>query len=336
MSISAKTFFYELWFPKNTTDITVIAPPSYDNLPDAELTSPNYALLDRLWDRDSIYAIGKLLSRRYPKATIHLSCSDDLANQSLYKNLVIIGGPGGIVLNTQTNKMEPSFGNEACRLFSKKIDTSIAYTNDCEIMLFGNCKYESEYDDNSVMSLDYGYFSSFKNPLLRRTKVIMLHGSHTLGVLGATRVFDGEEDSEPNFDTLRKKYNAEGTLRNVQFEVFFKVAAANGEVECPCIEEDKVLELFVANEPKKRERQKPNWSSQSLDLRTQIESILKVAIGNANLDTKKKELKTLLKLYKGNETLSEPALQELLQLCNENPSIPQDTIDHMKGVLCAN
>lgn len=132
MSKESDSIFYDLWFPKYTQSITIVGTPADDNLEDAKLTSPNYALMDNLGDRDSIYEIGKLLSRKYQNALIDLRCSKNFDAQSLTKNLVVIGGPGG----SYNNSEDTIDGNEVCRIFSQEhIKTKISYSDDCENLM---------------------------------------------------------------------------------------------------------------------------------------------------------------------------------------------------------
>ncbi len=327
------TAFYNLWFPRGTKEITIIAPPSYDGLSDAELTSSNYALMDRVGDRDSVYAMGKLLSRRYSKALIHLISSENLQSQSLLKNYVIIGGPGGIVKNIENNTQETFEGNEACRLFSNKIDSKVSYTDDCESFLFDSIKYKSQYNDRQYMTLDYGYFASFKNPFLKSTKVVMLHGSHTLGVLGSTRVFDGEEDSKQNYLTLRSSLKNEEEFNNLEFETFFSVDVTNGEVSCPSISASTIIPLRKSKKAIRSDTSRSTKHQSLNELKELIQSNIRIAIGKSNVSTKKEMLEKFLNEFSKMESISESQLYDVEKLCNANPSLPEDYVESMRSVL---
>lgn len=328
--------FYNLWFPKTTKEITIIAPPADDNLKDAELTSSNYALLDRLGDRDSIYTLGKLLSRKYPKALIHLMSSENFQHQSLLKNYVIIGGPGGLITNSETGKKERFEGNEACVVFSEKIESKISYTDDCESLQFDNIKYQSEYSEKGYMCLDYGYFASIKNPFLRTNKIIMIHGSHTLGVLGSIRVFDDLEDSKTNYQILHTYLKNNKDLADLEFETFFKVEVTNGEPMCPSIANSIIIPLQDSKDILFQHKHDTIIHHSLSKLKESIESKIRIAINNTNIEDKKNKLEYFLTEFINLESISEKQLTDIDKLCEENPSIPEEYIISMRGILNVN
>ncbi|GHU13794.1 hypothetical protein FACS1894161_4070 [Spirochaetia bacterium] len=92
------------------------------------------------------------------------------------------------------------------------------------------------------MTNDYGYFSAFQNPLLGTTRIILLHGIHTLGVLGATRIFDGcESNSIANLNLLNKYFNERPDKLKYNFETFFEVKVTRGVVSCPLLDDNSIF-----------------------------------------------------------------------------------------------
>ena len=330
--------FYDLWFPRNTQDITIIASPSYEDLKDAKLTSPNYALLDRLGDRDSIFSIGKLLSRKYPRAIISLLSSKDYNNYSLSKNSVVIGGPGGCNINAINGLTEDFEGNEVCKIFSKKINSQISYSNDCESLHYNNSDYVSTYDYKGHMTADYGYFASFPNPFMRNNKIILLHGIHTLGVVGATRLFDGEYDSCDNFRHLKSHFTSRLFDGIPAFECFFKVEVANGEVTCPEFENLQILTLFEkqAIHPLVLsgigDEKKTTFLDES-SLKNRIMTLIWTAHETSNLEAKKIRLVQLQTEVNKISEFDSLKFNKIIKIIEQNTKFPDENINSILELL---
>ncbi len=234
--------FFKIWFPKNTKQISIVpGKEPYPNL-DADVTSCNYALLDYIGDKDAVYETAKLLSRRYPNADILLEPSDKKSQlQNFDCHMVVIGGPGGDEYINPNGMQETSNGNDITKLlmFSESyiikqsvISRSIVrYTSDCEHLLLGNTHdYSADYDKNGIMTSDYGYFASIVNPWNPKYRIIIIHGIHTLGVLGAVKIFSDEVFSAENIQMLEKL----GLSKSfIEFECIFKVPVFNGKIGVP-------------------------------------------------------------------------------------------------------
>lgn len=336
MSKDSDMFFYELWFPKKTQHLTIIASPSYDGLEDAKVTSPNYALLDNLGDRDSIYNIGKLLSRRYPTAIIDLKSSESLSSGSidLNDNLVIIGGPGGDYNDNTENELE---GNIVCRLLSKDhIKSKISYSNDCEKMMVSGIStpFQSEYSERSkLMTLDYGYFSAFKNPFYTKTRVIMLHGIHTLGVLGATRIFDGgEQDSVNNLISLKSYLDEHYSITNYDFETFFKVKVTRGWITCPLLEKKNIIFFNdTISSTNKKSIQENNIDDNSL--RDTVINLIRIAKNNTTDNIRKRSHDQLISMISLIKKDNVDVLTKIYNICAKNRNIPENYIEEIKTLL---
>lgn len=234
--------FFKIWFPKNTKQIFIV--PGKEPFPilDAELTSSNYALLDYVGDKDAVYECAKLLSRRYPNANITLEPSDKKSLlQNFDCNMVVIGGPGGDEYINPNGKQENVNGNDITKLlmFSEShiikqsaISRSIVkYSSDCEhLILGGGYNYCADYDKSGIMTSDYGYFASIVNPWNPKYQIIIIHGIHTLGVLGAVKIFSDDTLSSENILMLRKLGLANSFN---EFECIFKVPVFNGKIGVP-------------------------------------------------------------------------------------------------------
>lgn len=210
-----------LWFPENTAVINVVGPPSQTKTEFSEVRSQNYVYLDRLGDKDAMLEIMILLSRLYPSARINKFMANDFPQQSHDENLVIVGGPG-------TNE-EPS--NSLCRTISDKTGSKVSYIG-FEKMKVGKKIFVAEYDKNKQVTTDYGYFARMPNPLNPRSTVIMVHGIHTYGVLGASRSFSDHHLAVKNVQKIIDELGL-----NPYFESWFRVDVLNGVVKIPEIED---------------------------------------------------------------------------------------------------
>ncbi|MEQ8787434.1 MAG: hypothetical protein RIC55_14115 [Pirellulaceae bacterium] len=116
---------YQFWFPRGTASIRVVCPKIHeaDELKYATLSSPDYTYLDNLGDTDALLELTLFLSRCYPKSNIDLFSSDDLPDGHTSDNLVVIGGPGSAEIS-----------NEICRQMMSLVNSSVAYSEDCEAM----------------------------------------------------------------------------------------------------------------------------------------------------------------------------------------------------------
>lgn len=329
--------FYDLWFPRLARNITIVAPPSSDGLEDAKLTSPNYAMLDRLGDRDSIYSIGKLLSRRYPAAVIHLVSSEDFARQSLAQNFVIIGGPGGVTDSGASSGPNPLVGNQACRKFAERNKSRFIYSEDCEALVIGKQKFEAEFDSSGYLIKDHGVFSVSSNPYLRSTRIVLLHGIHTLGVLGATRVFDGELDSLSNFAMLADAVSAQPRLLDEGFECHFPVDVMHGEVECPEVSIEAIFALKASSIANATGLQNSGVLPQksmlsALDLRAEIAQLLEVAL-QQTLEANRGILTTIRKKVNEWDSPNFELAQQILDICRKNQRIPPEYANEILRIL---
>lgn len=227
-----KRYFYDVWFPKSTNNILLVVSTEPVKPKDANLESPNYSLLDNVGDKDAVIEIVKLLSKHYPTANITISPSDTFDSQNLRNNLVVIGGPGG---------GKPGEGNVVCRKFMRKIPTKIHYDEDCEKMLYGNEVFQASFDQG-LMEEDYGYFAAIQNPFHSEYRTILVHGIHTLGVVGAAKAFSDIADAEHNYQVLYSDIRTKPPA-TLSFESFFSVDVFKGVTICPTISPESLFPI---------------------------------------------------------------------------------------------
>jgi len=222
-----------LWFPKNTNTIHVIGPKSQAETEFAKKTSPNYAHFHRIGDKDAMWEILLLLSRIYPYADIKKYMADDFDVESglINDNLVIVGGPGGT----------DDKGNRICKLISERMNSSVTYSDDCESMQIKNKNsFSALLDGKKSVKTDYGYFARIQNPFNSNSTVILVHGIHTFGVLGAVRAFSDNTNAKKNVEKVLDKLGL-----NPYFESWFPVDVMDGAVIPPKIDEKNIRKKSI-------------------------------------------------------------------------------------------
>ena len=311
---------YSAWFPRRVGAITIVAPPADESLVDADPTSPNYALMDRLGDRDAVYSVGTLLARKFPQAVVSLISSDDFEHYPLTGNLVIVGGPGQYVGD------EWEFGNSAHRIFVEKLGSNIGYTDDAEGMRVGGNEYRARTDRRGRLIEDWGAFASFQNPYRRASRIVMLHGVHTLGVVGATKVFDGSSDSLDNLTTLGDWLASSGCASG--FEAFFSVDILHGTVACPDLSPDQIFCLGGPRTERPAANRRGGGAEHEKD---QILATVQVAM-QTTIQSNRGRLSELLADL-SQATLTSDQLTRIGEICASNPLLPRDLVDEIRGVM---
>jgi hypothetical protein len=155
----------------------------------------------------------------------------DSFSGSLEDNIVVIGGPGD----------DDGDGNPVCKIFTDKMQVKITYSEDCEKLLYKEHEYVAKKQGNKTV-MDWGYFARFPNPLNPRASVVLVHGIHTFGVLGAAKAFSDHPSAQGNIRKVMKKLNLDD-IKQASFECFFPVEFLNQSVVCPEIDEDYILPL---------------------------------------------------------------------------------------------
>lgn len=225
-----------VWFPKRTEAVHVVASRSTDNLYSADPNHRNHVYLEQFSDKDSVLELMVFLSRNYD-ARIHKYTSEEFPEKQLLRdNLVVVGGPG-------IDDVLP--GNPICRELTSKIRSRVSYAKDGESLTLqtrdGLQSKRSTYEDD-VLLVDYGYFSRFPNPFEPTATVVMVHGLHTAGVLGACLAFCDHPHAAANFHTLRRALPGP-PVNSVAFEALLEVERVGGSVVVPKLREDWIFSL---------------------------------------------------------------------------------------------
>ena len=124
-----------------------------------------------------------------------------------------------------------------------KINVSVSYSfsDDDEMMIHKDQKYLTSYRRGKVVK-DFGYFARFPNPFNPKSSVVLIHGIHTFGVLGAAKVFSDHPSAQGNIRKVMKKLNLDD-IKQASFECFFPVDVLHQSVVCPDIDEANILPL---------------------------------------------------------------------------------------------
>lgn len=211
-----------LWYGREARAIRVIAPKSQVETEFSDAMSPNYDRFHKMGDKTAVWETLVLLARLYPDAdvTVHVANDFDMESEMIRDNLVAIGGPG---LDDE--------GNRVCRMISQRMNSVVSYTKDYETMLAGDSRLKAS-PDGGALRQDYGYFARFCNPYNPDSAVVLIHGIHTIGVLGAARAFSDHAASLDNVRWALERLGSEPS-----FESWFPVGVTGGVVDTPLMKD---------------------------------------------------------------------------------------------------
>lgn len=228
----ANIYLNKIWFPSNVKTIHVItSTESEKRIQFAAPESDNYMLLESLGDKDSLLSVVTFLNRNYRNINTPMYAADNFSG-SLEDNIIVIGGPGE----------EEGDENRICKLFTEKMQVKITYSEDCEKLIYAGQEYVAKKQGNKTI-MDFGYFARFPNPFNPRSSVVLVHGIHTFGVLGAAKAFSDHPSAQANIRKVMKKFNLDD-IKQASFECFFPVDVLEQSVVCPEINEDNILPLI--------------------------------------------------------------------------------------------
>ena len=218
-----------LWCGREARAIRVIAPKSQVETEFSRAESPNYDRFHKMGDKTAVWETLVLLARLYPDAdvTVHVADEFDMESEMIRDNLVAIGGPG----------LGDDEGNRVCRMISQRMNSVVSYAEDYETMLAGGDRLTAS-SEGGAMRRDHGYFARFRNPYNPDSTVVLIHGIHTLGVLGAARAFSDQTASLDNVEWALGRLGYDP-----RFESWFPVGVTGGVVDTPLMK-DAALSLF--------------------------------------------------------------------------------------------
>jgi hypothetical protein len=226
------------WFPGRVQELHVVASLSPDNLYSADPSHRNFVYLEQFSDKDTLLDLMVLLSRLYT-ARVHKYTSGDFPRRQLLRSdLVVVGGPG--VVGTTD-------GNPICREMLARINSRVRYAEDGESLTVRmndgeSRRLEPQYSGENLLTRDFGYFARFPNPFAPDSTVVMIHGLHTAGGLGAAHAFSDLPQAAQNFRLVRAALPIDEDS-SPAFESVFEVETMMGEVVVPRIDTEYVFSL---------------------------------------------------------------------------------------------
>lgn len=222
-----------LWFGKEASVIHVIASKSQVETEFSHTESPNYDRFHKMGDKTAVWETLVLLARLYPNADIkaHVANEFRMDSEMIRDNLVVIGGPGF-----------GDDGNIVCRSISQRIKSAVSYT-DYETMRARGSDLRASYA-GKAMTQDYGYFARFRNPYNPDSAIVLVHGIHTLGVLGAARAFSDGPSCRENIAWALGEMGSDPS-----FESWFPVGVTGGAVDTPVMRDAELASLACPASP---------------------------------------------------------------------------------------
>lgn len=227
----ANIYLDKIWFTSNVGNIHVVTSTEAEKREKfSSPTADNFMLLESLGDKDSLLEVIAFLNRHYRNTNIGMYAADSYSS-NMEGDFVVIGGPGD----------EEGDGNRICKIFMEKMNLKITYSDDCEQLLYDGKKYKATKVKNKTVR-DYGYFARFPNPFNTNSTVVLIHGIHTFGVLGASKAFSDHPSAQGNIRKVLKKLKLDN-IKQAAFECFFPVDVYQQTVACPEIEEENILPI---------------------------------------------------------------------------------------------
>lgn len=321
-----------VWFGDAPDRVVIVASAADDDLPDSKLTARNYSLFDRLGDRDSVFALGTLIARIYPQTGMRVMSAEDQNVIPLNENLLIVGGPG----EYEATEKKWVYGNGLGRVFQERMPSRFSYSDDCTTLRALGKEFVAEFATDGLMTKDFGVFRRFANPFDLSRSIVMVHGIHTLGVVGACKVFD--PNTPEGIENLRRAtaYLGEGALN---FECFFHVDVVLGNVTVPILQDNLVFPLPVESVTSARS----TISSATLieddstlapgRLQQQVVAMISIARDQA-IAVRKADLSALL-LGVQEASLEVQQLHRMLEICRSSPLLPPQRIAELMEVIRA-
>jgi len=181
--------------------------------------------LDNLGDKDSIMELSVLMARLFPSCHVVRYVSDDVPRDAFEHNLIVVGGPG----------VPGSQGNHLVKTLQQRLGINVTYSSDAKRMVLpSKVELTSEFEGGHCV-MDYGFFAKARNPFNPSTRVFMLHGISTMGVLGASRMLGDHPAAQENVLTM-----IEGIGSDTDFWCIFPVYVINGVPLVPELERKMV------------------------------------------------------------------------------------------------
>lgn len=212
----------KVWFPKDARLIRVIGPKSQVKTEFSDTEYPDYDRLHKVGDKAAIFEVLVLLTKLYPDANIKIQMADDFDMESdRADNMVVVGGPG----------IPGEDGNSVHRTISAQMNSKISYADDYETMKTKDQTF-SVLSSGDALTRDYGCFARIRNPYNTASAIVLIHGIHTSGVLGAAHMFGDGETAKGNVAKILDKLGDDP-----RFECIVPIRVRNGIPDEPKLQD---------------------------------------------------------------------------------------------------
>jgi hypothetical protein len=206
-------------------------------------SEPDYARIERIGDKDSIYEAQMQLAHVYTSQQIYTYPSSWFPVTHYDESLVVIGGPLGDESNGNGQASETSGGNALTQEINKRCNLPISYSKDCNTLYLDGQEYKTEYvsPEAEVMLADHGVLARLPNPWNPEQRLLLFQGTHTYGVLGAVRSLVNCPAGRMNVETITRVCGPDPL-----FYAWCKVAITGQALIIPILKEAQIVRFSQA------------------------------------------------------------------------------------------
>lgn len=219
---------------ENPTVINVVGPDTRRRAGLPTENYPDFAYMEFLGDKDSVVEVSIQLARLYSSATIARYPSSQYPKQARRSPMIIVGGPLG---------EEGVGGNRLTQDVTNYWQLPVTYSKDCESLIVNNKEYRTEYDSEGAMIFDYGIVARLPNPWDHKRRLLLIHGTHTYGVLGTTLAITDSVEGRANAELISQICGQDPI-----FYAWCKVPVITGTSLSPKLEADAIIPLSAARQ----------------------------------------------------------------------------------------
>jgi hypothetical protein len=227
-----------VWGIKNGDQVIVVCSELDEPATRQQVEPREFIYSLKYGDVDAYFEVQITMLRLYPAIRMRVMSAGEAeaTRLDLSRHLIVIGGPdyntlAARVLSWQQTQFEYRSPYVSVR----------STEHPDEIVLYDNVR-KTEYCHESEMR-DYGYFERIPNPQNPKSRVILLGGCHTIGVVGAVKAFSMAESEDGEIPSpvlanaalvARKVGNAE------RFSVLVEVERIGQTITVPLVREDRI------------------------------------------------------------------------------------------------
>ena len=225
----------KVWFPADTRSINIVCSREPEPSRFSDRREANYVRIDKFEDRDALIELATFFARRYPYTQVVRHLCDELPDETLNGDLVILGGPGCVV----------GEGNTIARELMEQLGSNVSYPESGEGLVWGTEPIRpTQFAEDESVKEDWGSILAAPNPNNPTARVVLLHGTHTFGTLGAAVALIDTATAIGNHLKLATLELEDRLTLRFNFEALVRVEVGqNGRVKPPRLEFDKIRRI---------------------------------------------------------------------------------------------